>query len=402
MYGEKLCLPGRVSRGHLFTMKASDQPESALVSDLRAQPGGVVTLTLHGRLDLQSTAACWRELEARLRPLHPTSVEVEASQLEAAGLIGVALLRYLKEGGMSPGANVAIRGLNPELRKLLDSFTSEDFRAARPPARKKSKLSQLPEELGSGVRGLWKDLREQIAFIGSVAAALPAALVHPRRMRWSEILRIGEAAGANALPVVGLFSFLVGLVLALEAAKPLAQFGAQIFIADMVGFASIRDTGPMVTAIMLAGRSGSAFAAELGSMKVNGELDALTTMGLEPVRFLVVQRVLAALLLTPLLTLYAMLLSIVGGLLILRFQGFPPLMIYHQIVARVHLNDLGVGLGKSLVFGLLVGGIGCLRGLQTGQGPQAVGVSTTRSVVAGIVLIILADTLFSTVQYFLK
>jgi len=241
-----------------------------------------------------------------------------------------------------------------------------------------------------------------VEFVGKVAVALPGALIHPRQMRWGEIVRVMETAGANALPVVGLFSFLVGLVLALEGAKPLAQFGAQIYVADMIGFASIRDTGPLVTAIMLAGRSGSAFAAELGTMKVNEELDALATMGLDPVRFLVVQRIVAALLLTPLLTVYAMGLSLLGGIMVMRFQGFPPLMIYHQIVGRVHLNDLETGLLKSVMFGLIVGAIGCLRGLQTKEGPQAVGASTTRSVVAGIMLIIIANTLFSTAQYFLR
>jgi len=158
----------------------------------------------------------------------------------------------------------------------------------------------------------------------------------------------------------------------------------------------------MVAAIMLAGRSGSAFAAELGTMKVNEELDALTTMGLDPMQFLVLQRIVAALVLTPLLTLYSMLMSIIGGVMVMRFMGFPPLMIYHQIVARVGVHDFVLGLEKSVVFGLIIGGIGCLRGLQTGEGPRAVGVSTTRSVVASIMLVILADTVFSTVEYFLN
>ncbi|HWI57766.1 MAG TPA: ABC transporter permease, partial [Bacillota bacterium] len=160
-------------------------------------------------------------------------------------------------------------------------------------------------------------------------------------------------------------------------------------------------TGPVVTAILVAGRSGSAFAAELGTMKVNQELDALTTMGLDPVRFLVVQRVVAALLLTPLLTLFAMVMGILGGILVMRSLGFPPLMIYHQILGRVGLNDVFDGLSKASLFGLIVGGMGCLRGLQTGEGPSAVGISTTRSVIACILLIIFANTLYSTVQYFL-
>jgi phospholipid/cholesterol/gamma-HCH transport system permease protein len=221
-------------------------------------------------------------------------------------------------------------------------------------------------------------------------------------MRWGEVRRVMETAGANAMPVVSIISVLVGMVTVLEAAHPLAKFGAQIFLADMIGFSSLRDTGPVVTAILLAGRSGSAFAAELGTMKVNQELDALTTMGLNPIRFLVVQRVVAALLLTPLLTLYAMLMGILGGLLVMRSLGFPPLMIYHQILGRVGISDVVVGLTKAAIFGLIIGGMASLRGLQTGIGPSAVGISTTRSVVACILMIILANTLYATVQYFWK
>jgi phospholipid/cholesterol/gamma-HCH transport system permease protein len=153
---------------------------------------------------------------------------------------------------------------------------------------------------------------------------------------------------------------------------------------------------------MLAGRSGSAFAAELGTMKVNEELDALTTMGLNPIRFLALQRVVAAVLLTPLLTLYGIVMAIFGGIVVMRFLGFPPLMIYHQIVSRVGMYDFVLGMEKSVVFGAIIGGVGCLRGLQTKDGPRAVGASTTSSVVTSIMLIIAANTIFSTVVYFLK
>ncbi len=360
---------------------------------------GRLRLVLAGRLDVQTTAGCWRDLDQRLKRLRPRTFNVDVHHLELRGGIGIALLRFLGEGGMTPGAQVTLEGLNEGSRKLLETFTGEDYRSYRPQAQRHA---SVPEEVGEGVRGLFSDLRDQVEFLGSVLRALPGALVKPKRMRWPEVRRVLESAGANALPVVGVFSWLVGLVVALEAAQPLEQLGAQIFIADMIGFSSIRDTGPLVTAIMLAGRSGSAFAAELGTMKVNQELDALETMGLEPVRFLVVQRIVAALLLTPILTLYAMLLGILGGITVMRFMGFPPLMIYHQIVARVHLSDVMVGLTKSLIFGLIVGGVGCLRGMQTKEGPQAVGVSTTRSVVACILLIILANTVYSATNYFLS
>ncbi len=380
-------------------MGEPESNEKKVELDFQQQPEGELKLALRGRLDWETAGACWRQLEERLHRLGPKALDVDVTQLELGGGIGIALLRYLDQGGMSPGARVHISGLTEASKKLLDTFTAEDFRAYKPKA---ESCSSVPEEVGVFCRGLLLDLRDQLAFIGGLLSAVPPALAHPRRFRWLEIRRVIESAGANALPVVAAFSWLVGLVTALEAARPLQQLGAQIFIADMIGFSAIRDTGPIVTAIMLAGRSGSAFAAELGTMKVNQELDALKTMGLEPMRFLVIQRVIAALILTPILSLYAMLMSIVGGILVMRFLGFPPRMIYHQMAGRIHLNDLSIGLGKALIFGLIVGAVGCLRGLQTKEGPQAVGVSTTRAVVAGILLVILANTLFSSVQYLLS
>jgi phospholipid/cholesterol/gamma-HCH transport system permease protein len=367
-------------------------------TEVREEAGGRVLVKLRGRLDAQSTAICWRELERRLRSLRVTTLEVDASGVTLAGGIGAALLRYLAEAGMTPGAHVALQGLSPEAQGILDTFSAEDFRSYRPRRRQRSPSALT--EAGEFGKTLWRDFAEQITFLGSVATALPVALLHPKRMRWREVRRVMESAGANALPVVSLISALVGVVTVLEAAHPLAQFGAQIFLADMIGFSSLRDTGPVVTAILLAGRSGAAFAAELGTMKVNQELDALTTMGLNPIGYLVVQRVVAALLLTPLLTLYAMFMGIVGGLIIMRSLGFPPLMIFHQILGRVSMNDLLVGSTKAALFGLILGSMACLRGLQTGQGPSAVGVSTTRSVIACILLIILVNTLYSAVQYF--
>jgi phospholipid/cholesterol/gamma-HCH transport system permease protein len=367
--------------------------------EIEQRPEQVAKVTLRGALNVDSTAACWRKLEEHLRPMKLQGLDVDVSQLALDGGVGVALLRYVSEGGMTPGAQVSLVGLSPEQKAILETFTAHDLRSYQP---RKSKSAGVPEELGSAVRSLWQDLREQVIFIGTLVRILPGTLLHYRRWRWMEVKHVIESGGANALPIIATFSWLVGLVLGLEAAHPLQQFGAQLYIADMVGFSSIRDTGPLVTAIMLAGRSSSAFAAELGTMKVNQELDALTTMGLSPIRFLVVPRIIGMLLLTPILSVYAMLMGIVGGLTVLRFLGFPPLMIWHEITARVHLHDLEVGLVKSIIFGLIVGAVGCLRGLQTAEGPQAVGVSTTRSVVASILLVILANTLVAMVTYALS
>jgi phospholipid/cholesterol/gamma-HCH transport system permease protein len=368
-------------------------------TELHEEPDGRISLKLRGLLDSQSTAACWHELEKTLQSKRVRSLEVDASEVKLAGGIGAALLRYLSEGGMTPGAEVEVRGLSKQAESILNTFTAEDYRVYRP---HRATRPSVPAEVGEFLRELWQDLKEQITFLGSLIAVVPQLVLHPRQMRWREVRRVMERAGANALPVISLVNVLAGVVMVVEAAHPLQKFGAQIFLADMIGLASLRDTGPVVTAVLVAGRSGSAFAAELGTMKVTQELDALTTMGLPPIRFLVVQRVLAALLLTPLLTLYAMLMGIIGGMLVMRSLGFPPLEIYHQMLNCVGVGDLIVGVTKAAIFGVLIGAMACQRGLQTGTGPSAVGVSATRSVIACIILIILADSLYAGINYFWK
>jgi phospholipid/cholesterol/gamma-HCH transport system permease protein len=182
---------------------------------------------------------------------------------------------------------------------------------------------------------------------------------------------------------------------------PMHQFGAEIYVADLVALSMLRELGPLMTAIILAGRSGSAFAAELGTMKVNEEINALTTMGLDPVRFLVVTRVLAAVMMMPLLTVFSNLMGLVGGAVVFLSFDFPLVTYVQQVRGAVDLGDLLGGLAKAFVFGILVAAIGCLRGLQTKTGASAVGLSTTRAVVSGIVLIVLADGVFSVVFYYL-
>ena len=360
---------------------------------------GHVSVRLYGSLDVHTLGGLWRELEERLRPMPTTALDVNAADLDVRGGGGLALLRYLKAGGFTPQAVVTLRGLNAELDQILHQYAGQDLEAdqaghGRPPS--------VLQEIGKAARDFARDLREQVAFVGSLAAELGAAIFHPERLRWVEVRRLCIAAGANALPIVSLLSFLIGLIIGFEDAKPLAQFGAQIFIADVVGFAAVRELGPMMTAILLAGRSGAAFAAEIGSMKIDQELDALCAMGLNPMRFLALQRVAAGVLLTPLLTVYSMFTGILGGTLVLLSLGFSLPVIYHEMATRVQLEDIAIGICKSVVFGLIFSAVGCLRGFQTGQGPIAVGVSATRAVVSSIFLIIFADTVFAGAAFLLS
>jgi phospholipid/cholesterol/gamma-HCH transport system permease protein len=201
--------------------------------------------------------------------------------------------------------------------------------------------------------------------------------------------------------VVALLGLLVGIILSFQMAGPLERYGAQNLIPNIVSFSIIRELGPLITAIILAGRSGAAFAAEIGTMKVTEELSALETMGLEPVRFLVIPRVLAALMVTPLLAAFNMLMGLLGGCLIMLSLNYTFSYYVNTVQGAITTGDFLGGIFKAFVFGLIVAAVGCLRGTQTKSGPGAVGDSTTRAVVAGIVLTIVADAMLGTIYYYL-
>ncbi|HZE96039.1 MAG TPA: ABC transporter permease, partial [Planctomycetota bacterium] len=288
-----------------------------------------------------------------------------------------------------------IRELKSEFKSLLDLFPFE----AEPPLPAKSRKLSWPVDVGRGTYTVLADIRRQIAFLGELLVSLGRALMHPKEIRWRDALAVADAAGVNALPIITLMGFLIGLILAFQSAVPLKQFGAELYVADLVAISVVRELGPLMTAILLAGRSGSAFAAEIGTMKVNEEIDALTTMGLGPVRFLVVPRILAGTFVSPLLTLYFNLVALVGAAVVVMSFGYPIVTYNNQVMHALTLTAVLSGLLKSFVFGIIIAGVGCQRGLTTGTGAIAVGVSTTKSVVAGILLTILVDGVFSVVYY---
>ena len=373
--------------------------ESGARFELVAGSAGTAVLTLTGRLDASSTNRIWRELEARFRQSPVSAVQVNAAGIEYCDGAGLALLQAMRLGLLpGPETKVTVQGLRPELLKLLEKLTEADYLNNRPQAAERVPVG---EAVGRSVVNVSSEFHEKLCFIGEVTRGLANNLPRPKAMRWGEVWCIFETAGVDALPIISLISLLMGLIIAFEAAGPFEMFGATIFIANMLGIIMARELSGLMTGIILAGRSGSAFAAELGTMKVNEELNALETMGLNPVRFLVVQRVLAGILLTPLLTVYSIFVSILGGVLVMMVMGFPLVTIYDQMAQTLTYADILIGVGKGVIFGALIAGIGCLRGLQTQKGPSAVGESTTRSVVSGILLIIIADAVVAVLLYYL-
>ncbi len=371
-------------------------PPAATLSIVDA--GGERELRLAGRLDAYAIAGIWSEARAALAAVSDRRVVVDASRVDYCDGGGIAMLVDLLRQPRAPEAPVSVRALKAEFQTLLDQFQPNEFRA--PPEEPAERLSTV-EEIGRAALIVGRDLRTQIIFVGETAAALWQAMRDPQSVRWKDVWYTCEQVGVNALPIVALISFLLGIILAFQSAVPMRQFGAEIFVADLVGLSILRELGPLMTAILLAGRSGAAFAAEIGTMKVNEELNALTTMGLDPVRFLVVTRILAALLMVPLLTLFADIIGIFGGALTMLTFNIPIAAFLHEIDSLVDVKDLVAGLAKTPVFAILIAGIGCLRGLQTEQGASAVGISATRAVVSGIILLVVVDGIYAFVYYLL-
>jgi len=354
-------------------------------------------LALSGRLDATTLPGLWGEARRAADGAAEKPLVVDAAGVEYCDGAGVALFVDLLR--RPHRAKIEIANLRPSVEVLLRQFDpqllSRDLDPA-PPRR------PAVEEIGYAAYGVWQDLRTQVAFVGEVCAALAYAATHPRSVRWREVGRICEQVGADALPIVALISVLLGLILAFQSAVPMKRFGAEIFVADLIGLSMLRELGPLMTAILVAGRSGAAFAAEIGTMRVNQEVDALTTMGLSPVRFLVTPRIIAAVLMTPLLTLFSVLVGMLGGALTMQTFSIPFVTFLKEIDAATNLTDFLAGFVKSFVFAILVAGIGCLRGLQTKVGASAVGDSATRAVVTGIILLVVVDGLFAVAYYLLN
>jgi phospholipid/cholesterol/gamma-HCH transport system permease protein len=377
----------------------TEATQAELKTEVQITPEGHARVVLTGWLDGESVLKCWNQLAGNLPVAKITTLEVDVAGLQFCDDAGLALLRYLNMGKMTPSASVSMLGLQGEIEEDFQRFTPEDYENFRAPGPKKT--CSLPIEVGNGVAQVNADLRGQVVFLGDVVANLPPTIMSRKRMRWPEVRHIFEQAGANAVPIISLISFLVGLIIAFETSQPLAQFGAQIYVANMIGLIMVRELGPLLAAVLFAGRSGSAFAAEIGTMKVNEELDALQTLGLDPIKFLVVQRITAGIILAPLLAFYATFMGILGGVLVTVGLGFPLSLVLRQLASSVHLSDVMLNAAKGIVFGAIVSAVGCLRGLQTHEGPSAVGISTTRAVVTSILLIVIADAVFSILYYYL-
>jgi phospholipid/cholesterol/gamma-HCH transport system permease protein len=357
-----------------------------------------VTLTIRGRIEIGNAQRLLGDVTARL-PGETREVVLDLSGVEYFDSGGGAVLVGLRQQLARMGADLRIAASTAAIDGFLSLVDQEALLA--PPAPAPPHTTGLIVRIGEQTLKVLSDVRALLAFAGEVILGVSEALRNPRRIRWRETWLYMERTGLDAVPIVSLISFLMGLITAFQAAVQLTQFGADIYVANLVGLSIVRELGPLMTAIIAAGRSGAAFAAEIGTMKVSDEVDALTTMGLDRTRFLVTPKVLALLLMLPCLTLGADLVGILGGLTVAVLGLGLPVQVYvRQTRIALGIWDVYSGLIKSVAFAILISGVGCLRGFQAEGGAESVGRITTSAIVAAIFLIIVADAVFTVLFHY--
>ena len=311
----------------------------------------------------------------------------------------LTFLAELSELCRKRGINMNREGLPIGVQKLLVLAEAVPERKG---ARREATEASFLERIGSGSIGIAGSAKEMLAFLGDITVTFIALFRVKAHYRSSDLFLLLQQCGAQALPIVTLISFLVGVILAFVGAVQLKQFGAQIYVADLVGIAMMREMGAMMTGIIMAGRTGAAFAAQIGTMKVTQEVDALSTAGFSPLEFLVLPRVIALVVMMPLLCLYSDFIGVIGGAVIgVGMLDLSWTTYFNETASAISLTDIFGGVFKSSVYGVLIALSGCLRGLQCGNSSSAVGDAATSAVVTGIVAIVVACGIFAVVFYIL-
>ncbi|MDX9701946.1 MAG: ABC transporter permease [Candidatus Auribacterota bacterium] len=356
---------------------------------------------LEGDLCADSLGNIWDDVVKKIDSLKPALLVVDAVKIKYCDGAGVSFLLDLKRRQAQHNGNCEIESLSKEYRNLMALIGDVNDVSLRQDTVKAGFCRQLISDIGMFTHSQWRDLIEQLVFLGKFCVTFAKLIRRPlSSIRWKTVFFLAERSGADAVGITCLLGFLIGLILAFQAAIPMMRFGAQVYVANLVAVTLFRELGPLITALVLASRSGSAFAAEIGTMKVNEELDAMNTMGIDPVSFLVVPRVLAAVLVIPLLTAFNILMGIIGAWVVMISLGFTTLTYVNQIKDAVNITDLSGGFMKTFVFGCLIACIGCLRGLQTTGGASAVGEAATRSVVSSIIAVVIVDGIFAVLFYY--
>lgn len=352
------------------------------------QQSGWPRLSLHGDWTLDQYQALSQQLEAPSQAVH----SLDATALEGLDTAGATLLVKLLGAEALARLVPTASGLSDERRALLQAV-ADSMCDRKPASPRGSRWGDGVEQLGRNIVSGWHQFSGFVSFLGLTLLTLLTLVPRPGRWRWTALFAQMHQAGLNAVPIVALLNFLVGAVVAFLGATVLTQFGASIYTVDLVAYAFMRELGVLLTAILLAGRTASAFTAQIGSMKVNEELDALKAQGLSPIELLVIPRLLALLITLPLLTFIAIVSGIAGGAAVAVFSLDISLSRFMAILQEIPLLHFWLGMSKAPLFALLVALVGCLEGFKVGGSAASVGERTTSSVVQCIFMVILVDAL---------
>jgi len=375
-------------------MAESTAAEPARIELETAGAGRVARL--RGPLTLATIAVLWEAVD-RIEPL-PVPQTIDLSDVPSCDTAGAALLVDLRDRLGTGAETPQLVGAGEQVLAML-AIVNRAY--SPPPDEGPAEISRgMVDTVGEFSWDVVQNAHETVEYVGALSLGLFRAVVRPSTVRWRDTIGYMTRVGADALGIVSLVSGLMGVILAFQMASQLQQYGADVYVADIVGLSITRELGPLMTAIIIAGRSGSAFAAEIGTMKVNEEVAALDAMGLDRVRFLVLPKVIALLAMMPILIVFADLCGIFGGLLVgVTFLDLPVGIYIDQTVSRIVLWDVVQGMIRAQCYAVVIAAVGCLRGLQTRQGAQGVGTSTTSAVVSGILLVIVTNAILAVVFY---
>lgn len=369
---------------------------------MNAPPGWLETeaganalvLTAGGRWDIENAGSLDGRLSRSIASAS-TNVQLDMSGITVLDTAGAWLLYRTIEALRAKGLSVEVSGGRPQTSTMLEQV-AKSYQPCETAPPRHNPVFQLVTDVGAATVRILELAASFIAFLGRSMVVLMRAVINPRRLRFTSMVFHMERVGLNAMPIVGLISFLIGVVLAYQGSIQLEKFGAQVFVVDLIAVSILRELGILLTAIVIAGRSGSAFTAEIGTMQVNEEVDALRSLGLDPMEVLVLPRALALIITLPLLAFFADLMGLLGGgLMSWVTLDISPSVFLDRLKDAVSIWSFWVGIIKAPVFGILIALIGCYEGMEVTGSAESVGQHTTRSVVEAVFLVIVADALFS-------
>jgi len=369
----------------------TDTAASAL--DIKEQDGRTI-LSLRGDWLARTLDGVDEELRSVAARVAPDTLVVDLTQLGKIDTAGAYVLSRTLARANAPEADRHFIGEHPTARTLMSLTQTHAVPGDLPAAR--TGVYELFERAGRALVHLADDMVGNLAFFGETLAAAGRGLARPDKIRWAAVFHIMEEAGLNALPVVGTLSFFIGAVVAYLGANLLQQFGASVFAVELVGFSVLREFGVIITAILLAGRSDSAFTAQIGAMRMQQEIDAMRTLGLDPFDVLVLPRVIACVVMAPLLTFGAMMMGLLGGMLVLwSALDITPGFFIARMYETIPVQHFWVGMSKAPVFAVVIAIIGCRKGLNVGNDVESLGHNVTAAVVQSIFSVIVIDAIFA-------